>query len=349
MSAVNNTVNNGFQKGLDIANFTVTTTEPLEKVTKVSFRAIDMFLTGTAKVSAPLALLSSRLKDTADVIEGVNTFGRIKELACPDDKGQYFLTNEKNRWQKCLDRIFLAAAGILKTINVMFKFSLINLGKFAKLTVGKLPVFRLIPDVFVAISASFSLWDNALNVKTIKKNIAVSNQKVEKWAKRSAQIEQIKNGNYADFIEFKNRYEEKVAKLKADIKRLEAAGSSKELSAKQAALKKYQDRLEKIEARDNIGLAADLAKQDIKFKQKKWSVIHHNECINRTKAALSITSAVGKIFVITMASTIFGIGLLTIPYTLSLLATGICVDSIGYSKCIYDKFAPVQTVPTKMS
>lgn len=340
MSSVNNSLSNGLYKGLDLASYSVTNVEPFEKISKIIFRTIDFFSVLTKKVSAPVLMLGSRLKDTCDITESLGLCGRVKELVCPDEKGQYFF--KKSSWQKCADRILLAVACVFKTINSAVKLSLVSLGKLAKLTIGRLPVFRLVPDCLVAVSSFFGTWESKNNAEAASAKLKIANRKVEKWAKRSALIEQVRRGNYAEFIALKNSYQKKVAKLEEQIKALDAASATKEIAIKKADLKKYQDRLAKIEANDNVGLADDLAKADISFKQKKWSVEQSNAKIMQNKAWFGIANGVSKIFVITMATTMTALSLASSPHVLTLLAAGVCVDSIGLTKALYDYSAKPQ-------
>lgn len=347
MSAVNNNECNRLNKTLDIANFGVSTIEPIEKFTKALYRSIDLFLGYAGKVSTSFSMLSSRLKGSVDIIEGISIYSRVSELACPDEKGRYFFS--KNTWQKCTDRVLVAVACVFKTINAGIKLCVLNLGKIASSTIGRISVFRLIPDCCIAIGSVFAIWDNKNVLKEVNADLKVASAKVEQWTNRSTLIEQVRSGNYWEIVELKTRYEGKVKKIQVEINNLDPVNDSKSIAKKMAILKKYQDRLDKIQLNDNVGLADDLAKQDINFKLKKWSIVQSNGMINKNKAWIGIANSISKIFIITYATTLGALGMLTGPYWLSVLATGIVVDSIGLTKCLYAYGAKTQRPPKESS
>lgn len=335
MSAVNTSECNNLKKGLDIANYSVSSIEPIDKISKIIYRSIDFVSNLTGKVSIAFTMLSFRLKDTADIIEGIALPGRVKEIACPDENGKYFF--RKSSWQKCADRVFLVAASVFKTVYIGVKLSLLNLGKIAKVVIGKgVPLLRLIPDSLIAISSFFNCWENKNVLKEANANHKLATEKVERWSNRSTLIEQVRKGNYWEMVELEKNYKAKVEQLKTEIRESDAATDGPAIAQKSALIKKYEERMKKIKLHDNVGLANDLAKSDINFKVQKWSVEQSNAQITKTKAWLGIANSVGKIYVITFATTIFGLGLTTTPFMLALLGTGIVVDSIGLTKILHD-------------
>jgi hypothetical protein len=343
MQISNNCVTRSFQKGLDLTHEAISKNENLMKVSKITFKIIDFVSMLTGKITTAFKMLSARLKDTADVIEGFCLVGRVKELACPD-KGEYFL--RKSTWQKCADRIFLTAASVFKTINIGVKFSLISLGRAAKFAFGNVPVMRLIPDSLVAISSFFSVWDNKNVSQKTSQKLALANSKVEKWANRPNQVAAVRSGDSEAVFNLKIDYQIKSALLEREIHGLDPASRSKEIAKKTAVLNKYQDRLELIAKNNHAVLADELAKPDIALKQKNWSLEYSNQKFNQNKAWLGIAASAAKIFVITMATTTTAMGLCTAPWTLSVMAVGIAVESIGLTKALYETAKP-QELPKK--
>lgn len=337
MTITNNCVTRSFQKSLDVAHEAISKNDNLMKVSKISFKIIDFVSLLTGKISTAFKMLSSRFKDTSDVIEGFCLVGRVKELACPD-KGEYFL--RKSTWQKCADRIFLTAASVFKTINIAVKFSLVNLGRAAKFAFGKVPVMRLIPDSLVMMSSFFSVWDNKNISKKTSQKIDIANTKIDKWAHRPVQVAAVRSGDSEEIFNLKIDYQIKSAHLEREIHGLDPVSKSKEIAKKTAVLIKYQDRLSLIANNNYAVLADELAKPNVSLKQKRWSFEYDNQKFNQNKALLAITSGVSKIFVITMATTGTALGLSTMPWTLSLMAIGIAVESIGLTKALYECAKP---------
>lgn len=339
----NNCVTRCFQRGLNQANEAISKSENLEKVAKVTFKTIDFVSLLTGKVVTAFKLFSSRLKETADVLELFCFVGRFKELACPDNKGQYFL--QKSTWQKCADRIFLTTASVFKTINMAAKFTFISLGKAAKFAFGKVPVLKLIPDSLVMVSSFFNIWDNKNITKEKSGKLANACSKIEKWSNRPALIAAVRSEDPKAVSNLKNHYEMQSSRLEQEIRCLEAAG--KDIAKKTVVLNKYKDRLNLIAQNNCAELANELDKQDIAFKHKYWSTEHGNQKIGQNKAWLGIASSASKIFVITMATTGTALGLSTAPWVLSLLAVGIAVDSIGLTKSLYEHSSEIKNLPKK--
>ncbi|MBA3815052.1 MAG: hypothetical protein H0X29_00720 [Parachlamydiaceae bacterium] len=344
MISSNNEVTRSFQKGLNITNQAVSKTENLQKVAKITSTTIEFVALLTGKVVTAFKLLSSRLRDTSDVIESFCLIGRVKELACPD-KGEYFL--KKNTWQKCADRIFLTAAAVFKTINIAAKFAFINLGKAAKFAVGNVPVLRLIPDTLIMISSFFSLWDNKNVSRNKSEKVAEAACKAQKWLYRPLIIDNVRSGNNETIFSLKNNYEMKCALLERQIHGLNPDVHSREIAKKSAVLNKYRDRLSLIANNNYAELASDLDKQDICFKQRYWSVEHNNQKFNKNKAWLGVASSASKIFVITLATTGTALGLCTAPWVLSLMAIGIAVDSLGLTKSLYESSREMEIAPKR--
>lgn len=339
-----NCVTRNVQKGLDLTHEAISKSANLEKVAKITFRTIDFFSLLTGKIATGFKVLSSHLKDTATVTECFNLASRVKELACPD-KGEYFL--KKSTWQKCADRIFLTAAAVFKTVNAAVKLALINLGRLASVTIGRVPVMRLIPDTFMMFSSFFSIWDNKNVSKKESEKLAVANNKMEKWANRPALIANVRSGESETVFYLKNDYQMKCALLEREIHRLDPVAKSKEIAKKTAVLNKYQNRLTLIAKNNYEDLANELAKADISLKQKHWSNATNQSKYGQNKAWLGIASGISKMFVITMATTGTALGMCSLPWLLSLTAVGIAVDSIGLTKSLYEYGAKPQGNFTK--
>lgn len=334
----------GFQKGLDLTQEAVATTENLEKVAKISYRTIDFFSLLTGKVSSAFTMLSSRLKDTADVAESLRLISRVKEFACPVN-GEYFL--KKNTWQKCADRIFLTAATVFKTINLAVKFTFISLGKIAKFAIGKVPVTWIVPESLMVVSNLFGAWDNKNIHQKASQKLAIANNKIEKWSNRSVMVADVRAGECETIFNLKNSYQLKSAYLERDIHDSDRTTESKATAKKTATLNKYRHRLDLIAKDSYAELADDLAKQDAALKHRHWNIERDHQKICQNKARLGIASNISKIFVISMAFTGMALGLCTVPWILSLTAVGISTDTIGLTKSLYDYSTKNNSLLTK--
>lgn len=297
MNATSGIVPKGIQQGLEIGSFVTKNAEPLEKVAKNTYRLIDMWAAVYGSVSAPFAMLSSQLKDSVTVFESIRVFGAIKTLVCKDEDNKYFLFNEKNTWQKKVDRVCLAFHNSFKSVKGLSKAGLVQLGACAKHAIGKLPVFTLVTDGFMIGSSFFSIWD--ISVKGFPRGqeaLKLADEKILKWEDRPFAVDLLKRGIVSKTtrneleakyqgkaIAIANKIEDKTKELQVKEEALQTILASKtenssekekasteaymaikkltvEISKLIAAQVKNNDRLEKLELQDYKALASTFEK-----------------------------------------------------------------------------------------
>lgn len=220
MNSVNNMVNNiskGFQNGFELIAFTVNHSEPLEKVAKITERSIRIAGVILGNVSRATSNLESQLRDAITVFETVRFVGIVNVLITPNN-GKYFLTDEKNSWQKRADRVTLAFHCAFKTVKGLNKFGFVELGIMAKNAIGKLPIFTLVMDSFVLASSFFSSWESiGNNLPKARKKVAEADEKIVKWECRRTAIAYLKIDDEIERKHFEARYQKKSLELHAEL------------------------------------------------------------------------------------------------------------------------------------
>jgi hypothetical protein len=370
MNAVNY-VYQKFQTGLGWCAFSAVKVEPLEKVSKIGYKFIDLVALIRGSISSPLELLSSRLKVASDMFESIRFFDSMKTLVCPNEKGVYFFQDKTVTWQKRADRVFLAAHTGLKMVNGANKFGLINLGMVAKYSIGHLPIFKLTYDSFIILSSFFGNWDAINSLPKAQKNLALANEKIDKWEYRETLIDLIRAQDQIEIDEVLQRYSAKASEAgqaldKLEVKAQKYSKKLKELAAqsdapvteksiqekeilwakaqkvaaefdKMAAVKqKAEGRIFKIAQKDYESLADELAQKDRDFKVRKWEARKDKAEVDQTKCWLKIASAIAKIAVVTLALVFTAINLWTLPAAIAVTALGLLSDSTGYVKILYE-------------
>jgi len=244
MNAVNN-VYKGCQYGLDgcgkVAAKAATEVELLEKLTKIGYRILDVFAV-KGNLSAPFAVLSRHLKQTAEVFESFRFFGAMQTLICPNKEGVYFLKDPKNSWQKCADRVFLAGHTGLKMLNGMDKFNLIHLGTVAKVSIGHLPIFKLTYDGFIILSSFFGSWDAINHLPGVRKHLSEADYKIEKWEFRPTMIALVRASDQIEIAEYQEKCITTVFEKQEEI-----AKNNKKLAVLQQEALVYEDVLKNID------------------------------------------------------------------------------------------------------
>lgn len=363
---VTQAVHQASQQSLDALNFCVSKSEPFEKVVKVNCRLFNLVSIAIGGLSKASQAVLSQFEATYGFFESIRIFGLVNSFVTPKD-GKYFFTDAKNSWQKKTDRVFLAIHSSLKLINGFHRYSLINLGRIAKVSIGYLPIWKLVYDGFMVLSSFFGCWDAINNIIAKKKKIAEAESKIEKWENRATSIALIRSGNQAEISQFEKKYSDKVAKLNSDakayaesLKKLDSAHPDfahlteakrlqmrQEVSAKveatAAKIKSkaavWQGRLSKIAGKDYQGLAQELSSKNVDAKIRKWEVIKANAKVDRNKNILYLISSSAKIAVISMAL-IFSVGqaFFTPAYLLPILLCGTVNDSGSLTRHLYTRY-----------
>lgn len=181
MSTINGQYNS-FQYGISGAAQMATHFYPIEKVSKISYRVIDLANMFIENPRAPFVLLSSQIKELVLAIESTRLFSVSFPLFFPNKKGLTFL-QERPRLQ-CAERISLTCHLVLKTLFGADQAGLIRLGKIGTYALGNLPVFRWLTEGTIWLYNFFGAWDSTkLLMKTnndlknlqTKMNTSVSN------------------------------------------------------------------------------------------------------------------------------------------------------------------------------
>jgi hypothetical protein len=316
--------------------------EPLEKVAKLGYKAIQLFGTFT-DIPENFMNLAQHLRGSVAFFETVQFVGRIKELVCLNEKGQTFY--EANTWQKFTDRVALAIHSSMKAIRTLAKHGMVDLGRLNANIVGKLTYFSLVTDAFILVSSGFSIWDNILNIKSARKSFFEAEFKVEKWEYRKTLIAQVESGIEPEIKALQAKYERKIEA--ATEKVLDGQITAQKVAELNLAQQKYTQRLALIKAHDNLGLADELLKADIAYKQKKWSVMKHNATVDYNKAGLGIANSSFKIVVVAFAITLSAANLWANIVLRPFLLGGIVTDSIGINKFFYGHYNKRKPLPAK--
>lgn len=387
MNAINNLVNkigNGFSCALDIAAYTVTHNEPLEKVAKITARIISIAELAFNILSDAISNLKSQLLDTIIVFETLRFVGAVNLLVCPQKNGKYFLVDSENSWQKRVDRVNLAFHCAFKSFKGLNRFGFVSMGVLAKDAIGKLPFFTLIMDTFMLGSCTFSAWDNlGVNFPKARKNYAEADTKIIKWESRQTEIAYLKANIESECIHFESRYSQKANELDAELakyekkdrlnadKLLRANEPTQLPKAKQEKLisecekktikysritaqiqrkqLKNDGRLEKIAAKNFRGLGEDLEKTNITYKLKVWEVRKANASQIQSKVWLRVANSVAKFTAICLAFTLTALSFWTVPASLALFGMGVLTDSIGLSKLLVEEFWKAKPIPTNFA
>ena len=384
MNSVNNFVGNvgkGFDKAFGVVAYSVSRSDALEKIAKITDRIIRFADTAFGSLSSSMTNFGAQLRDTIIVFETLRFIGVMNILLTPNKEGKFFLTDPRNSWQKRTDRVTLAFHTAFKMVKGFNKFGFVDLGFMAKNVIGKLPIFTLAMDSFIIASSFFSSWDSFINLGKVNERLAEAKAKYDKWEYRPTSVAYLKINDEVELKGCEEEFNLKAKKLHDNQDKLEkevrlhedklakiAAGDSKHPKAKQVKIEKEstakitelslginkiagkieknEGRIAKIAERNFQGLAADLDKADANFKLKKWEVMKSNAVQARTKVWFNIANAIGKIAVVTFALVVAAANAFAVvPVALSLLAMGIVVDSIGLTKILLTDLWTAKPVP----
>lgn len=150
---------NTCQYGISGAAQLATHFYPLEKVSKIGYRIIDLTNMFMENPRAPFILLSSQIKDLVLVIESTRFFCVSFPLFFRDKKGISFL-QEKSKLQ-CAERMTLTFHLVLKSLFGADRAGLIRLGLIGSYALGNLPVFRWMVEGSILMYNFFGAWDSS--------------------------------------------------------------------------------------------------------------------------------------------------------------------------------------------
>ena len=205
-------VHEGVAGVLDAGAFISSTTDPLEKLAKVSHRSIDFIQTFFKFSVKGLVALSSRLKDTVEVFEAVHIVERYKEMFFPDANGKYFY--EVNNWKKCADRTLLTVFSTMKTTWFFYTMGLVSLGAAGTVSIGSLAVFKLVTEGFNVGSSIFGAWDSTDKVFEMRSKSKQVKNKIEKWGNYADYLAKVKAGDADTIAKLETKYVTKTFLLK---------------------------------------------------------------------------------------------------------------------------------------
>jgi len=199
-------------------------TEPFEKVAKNSSRFLDIckelgeyFTCFEGASEAHWRTLASRFKSAGEFCESLRFFAAFETLFIPKvdkntGKSKLFWFDDKNSWQKRLDRSFLFAHTCGKMGRGLDKYKLIDLAWTAKFTIGSnLPWTLVITDGFYQLSSVFSGWDSVNKFCDKKLSEETAETKVAKWKHRPDQIAHLRESNPKTVAELEKYYKDRTA------------------------------------------------------------------------------------------------------------------------------------------
>lgn len=328
MSTVGNAKNNRLhpiQVPFDVANKTVSKVSGLDGIAKLGISIIGLysFFTPQGNVFTPLGGRFQAFKDVTDSTKLIARFNEwfvpkaeTGKPACEDWK------SAKKGWKtaKVASRVSLTFGHTLSLVGFLKSVELIDWAKVFAVKVGNLPVFKLVKDVAIILSAVFSI------IHVIPKLFSLYKGEVVKGsvdhATKKVRIWNAKDLNDAAKTQKITDYQEKLARANVDPKkRVE-----------------WQDRLDLL--RSDRSVDTDLYKQ---HKVKRWEKKHEARKIEKTKSWISIAADVAKIAVIGLASVLLGMGYVT---GLPVLLIGLSTNLILYSKYLYEQYHPAIEIPT---
>lgn len=171
---------------LDGCGHIATHFESMEKATKIISRAIDISGLLLNRMSVPLKLMSTQLKDLIFVIESTRLFPVSFPLFVLNENGMSFF-QVKTKVQ-VLEKMSLAFHLTLKTASGLDRVKLIKLGSLATYSFGHLTVFRWLAESSILLFNFFGAIDASLAVKR-------TNQKLNFYEKKILQNQNLINDN----------------------------------------------------------------------------------------------------------------------------------------------------------
>lgn len=149
-----------YQYGISGMGKAATDFYPLEKVSKIAYRVIDLAHIFTEYPCAPLASLSSQIKDLVLFIESTRFPCVSFPLFFRDEKGVSFF--QKKPWLQCAERISITAHLALKTLFGADRTGLIRLGIIGTYAIGNMTAFRWIVEGTVWFYNFFGTWEGSV-------------------------------------------------------------------------------------------------------------------------------------------------------------------------------------------
>lgn len=277
----------------------------LDKASKIIYKTIDLINVHTGTVWKPFLELSTRLKLSIELFEAVQFFDSIKSLI--------FL--ETKSWQRVAFHVTLVVHHVLKFVEGLRKYGLIDLGRIGTEKIGELAIFRGTADAFIVIASVFATWDAINDMLKSNKELERIEAKITKWKNRSTELVDASKREA-----LKAHYEQKMQ------------------GASEAKLEEYRGRIAKLD----VGNYSDLVKE----RGQIWDAKLHNIKIDRTSLALKVCTNGGRIFVVGLALTLIALNYWVVVSRTILLGLGLFSDSTGLAKTLYDAFPPLkQGVP----
>lgn len=258
MNVIRNTADH-LRNGVEYAAYTATHAEPLEKVAKVVYRAIESLNVIFNGLSKPFLTLATELKDACIVFETVKIFGNIKMFVLPQKNGTYIFNDKETSWQKLTDRVTLLAHNAFKFVKGLSKFGFVELGVMAKNVIGKLPIFTLAMDTLIITSSFFSTWDTvAIGLPEARKHSKKADGKLEKWEYLRAGISFLRIGDAIDRAKFETAFKAKAERV---VKKLDKhANKAAACEQKKAQLTTELKTVEGVKPRREAAIRQELAK-----------------------------------------------------------------------------------------
>jgi hypothetical protein len=166
------------QIGLKIGHLVTTRVDALEKITKNSQRLIELALRLQLIVSIPLNAVSNLLKGVGELFDLIPSIGIISFFLSPQENGVYFLFDPSQATLKKVEKLFLGSHLVCKTIRILNKWQLIDLGTICKAKVGNIPMlFSLFTDSLMCLSSIVHLMNAYQQSRVFSTRKLISNQK----------------------------------------------------------------------------------------------------------------------------------------------------------------------------
>lgn len=175
-------VSNLFYNTLIIVKKCAKSSDPLERITKNSYRFLDILSKIRLITDPALVGLSALCKGAADVFESMRFVGVVKSLVVPQKNNKYFLFDPENSTQEKCDRLCLLGHTAFKNLRSLHRWKLIELGKFGTLKIGShLTLFHLLTDGWLVASCSFYLWGMNIKLNKMEDSASALKQKTNNW------------------------------------------------------------------------------------------------------------------------------------------------------------------------
>jgi hypothetical protein len=163
-------VANGCQKALKQADYLVTNTEALSKISKVALALIGLlttiftaFVPGAGAAIDILAKLKIAPGGFVALTNATSIVDRFFDFTDPKQ-----LAAISKNWQKLVGRITLTAGQVLDTVSFLDNVKIIDIGAFGSNAVGNLSIISLVKNSLIAASALLGLCDASKTIRATK-------------------------------------------------------------------------------------------------------------------------------------------------------------------------------------